>query len=49
MADDLSPELHGPERAPQLERLSAALAARSDLVLTGLPWGSGLIVAARRG
>lgn len=49
VADDLSPELHGPERAAQLERLSAALAARSDLVLTGLPWGSGLIVAARRG
>jgi predicted O-methyltransferase YrrM len=49
VADDMSAELHGPERAPQLERLSEALAARGDLLLTGLPWGTGLLVAARRG
>lgn len=49
VADDMAAELFGPERAAQLERLKAGLAARSDLVLTGLPWGAGLIVAARRG
>ena len=48
VADDMSPELHGPERAAELGRLSSTLAARSDFVLTGLAWGSGLVVAARR-
>jgi hypothetical protein len=36
------------ERGPRLTALQAALLARRDLVVTGLAWATGVIVAARR-
>jgi predicted O-methyltransferase YrrM/precorrin-2 methylase len=49
VADDMDPEQHDAERAPLLARLLATLRAREDLVITELWWGTGLLVAARRG
>ena len=49
VADDMDPEQHDAERAPLLARLLATLRAREDLVITELWWGTGLVVAARRG
>jgi predicted O-methyltransferase YrrM/precorrin-2 methylase len=49
IADDMDPDQHDPERAPLLARLLATLRAREDLVLTELRWGTGLLVATRRG
>jgi predicted O-methyltransferase YrrM/precorrin-2 methylase len=49
VADDMDPQQLDPERAPLLARLLATLRAREDLVLTELRWGTGLLVAARRG
>jgi predicted O-methyltransferase YrrM len=48
VADDMIPEPGDPERGRLLEQLEAALAACPELALTGLPWGTGLVVAARR-
>lgn len=49
VADDMLPEGHDdPQRGPLLEEFETALRARGDLALTGLPWGTGLVVAARR-
>jgi predicted O-methyltransferase YrrM/precorrin-2 methylase len=49
VTDDMDPQQHDPERAPLLARLLASLRAREDLVLTELRWGTGLLVATRRG
>jgi predicted O-methyltransferase YrrM/precorrin-2 methylase len=49
VADDMDPGQHDAERAPLLARLLATLRAREDLVLTELRWGTGLLVATRRG
>ena len=48
VVDDMFPEAHDTARRELLEQHVAALAARKDLVLTGLPWGTGLVVATRR-
>ncbi len=48
VVDDMLPEAHDKGRRELLEHHGAALAARRDLVLTGLPWGTGLVVATRR-
>ena len=49
VADDMDPEQHDAERAPLLARLLSTLRAREDLVITELWWGTGLLVATRRG
>ncbi len=48
VVDDMLPEAHDAGRRELLEQVAAALRARPDLVLTGLSWGTGLLVATRR-
>jgi predicted O-methyltransferase YrrM/precorrin-2 methylase len=48
VVDDMLPEARDAGRRELLEQLVAALAARPELVLTGLPWATGLAVATRR-
>jgi predicted O-methyltransferase YrrM len=49
VVDDMIPDPGLPGRALLLEQVVATLARRSDLIVTGLQWATGVVVAARRG
>jgi len=49
VVDDMLPDPERDDRGPQLAALQAALLARRDLVVTGVPWATGVLVAAKRG
>jgi predicted O-methyltransferase YrrM len=48
VVDDMLPDPGREDRGPVLAALQAALLARRDLVVTGLPWATGVILASRR-